>query len=476
MGRPFASPFASTSASGATPSCSQAKKLPVRPVPHCTSSKMSKAPCSSASTRAAARNSALAGWIPALALHGLDQDRSRVGADRSGERLGVVQPGEAGCRRQRLPRRPLRRLARDGERAVRAAVERAVERDDDRLARRLPRPLQRRLDRLRAGVAEERPRTAEASREQLGQPEHRLRRVEIGRVPEPVELLGAAASGAGWQWPSETTAIPPSRSRYLRPSASVSQTRSPDTKVTSWRAYAGSSAAGATALMPPPPSRRSRRNTVPGRADGSTQLRDDAAAELAGVQQSLGLVDLDRRRDGAAEEEARDVCDEQEPLRTETDGEGRRRLVGVDVERPRRERRDDGQEARAEHELDGRRTRRERRADEAELRDPHSFETDLVAEERHGERPDSRADRLVDGGERARGRPRAPRRSSRAGPRRTAPRDRPLELGRDLRAGAVDDADLVRGREAERERSRVARDRAADLEDDDPAHEPVRGS
>ena len=61
IGRPFARPLASVTTSGLTPSCSQAKKLPVRPTPVCTSSKTSSAPRSSASVARGARNSGRAG-------------------------------------------------------------------------------------------------------------------------------------------------------------------------------------------------------------------------------------------------------------------------------------------------------------------------------------------------------------------------------------------------------------------------------
>ena len=84
---------------------------------------------------------------------------------------------------------PFRRLTGGREGAERAAVEAALERDDPRPAGRLAGDLERSLVRLGAGVAEERPATREALREQGGEPQHRLRPVEIRRVPEAVELL-----------------------------------------------------------------------------------------------------------------------------------------------------------------------------------------------------------------------------------------------------------------------------------------------
>src|SRR4051812_7854437 len=60
IGSPFASALASVTRSGRTPSCSNAKKLPVRPTPTCTSSKQRIA----SSARAAARNSGVNGITP----------------------------------------------------------------------------------------------------------------------------------------------------------------------------------------------------------------------------------------------------------------------------------------------------------------------------------------------------------------------------------------------------------------------------
>ena len=87
--------------------------------------------------------------------------------------VDVVRRREARAGQQRLERRALRRLARDGERADRPAVEALLERDHARLAGRLARVLQRGLVRLGAGVAEERLRAAEAIRQpprELGAP------------------------------------------------------------------------------------------------------------------------------------------------------------------------------------------------------------------------------------------------------------------------------------------------------------------
>ena len=131
----------------------QAKNAPLRPTPVCTSSKISSAPCSSASARASASDLGRERVDAALALHRLEQDRRGVGPDVLGERLGRR---EARAGDERLERRALRGLPGDRERAERAPVERAVERDDLAAAGRLARPLERGLDRLGARVAEER--------------------------------------------------------------------------------------------------------------------------------------------------------------------------------------------------------------------------------------------------------------------------------------------------------------------------------
>ena len=135
------------------------------------------------------------------------------GAGRGHERLVVVRRREADARRERLPGGALRGLAGDGERTERPAVEGALEGHDAALPGRLARPLERGLDRLGAGVAEERARAAKPVGEQPGQLRHRLGRVQVRDMPERSSWACAAASGAGCRWPSATTAIPASESR-----------------------------------------------------------------------------------------------------------------------------------------------------------------------------------------------------------------------------------------------------------------------
>ena len=82
-GKPPPMPLAIAMMSGATPAHSCAKNLPVRPTPHCTSSKISSRPCSSQSSRSACSDCRRHGAHAALALHRLDQDRRRLRPDRS---------------------------------------------------------------------------------------------------------------------------------------------------------------------------------------------------------------------------------------------------------------------------------------------------------------------------------------------------------------------------------------------------------
>ena len=56
IGKPEPRPFASVMMSGMTPKCSAANILPVRPMPDCTSSKISRMPCRSHSARKPCRN------------------------------------------------------------------------------------------------------------------------------------------------------------------------------------------------------------------------------------------------------------------------------------------------------------------------------------------------------------------------------------------------------------------------------------
>ena len=64
IGRPFAIALAIENASGSTPKLCQAKRVPIRPMPHCTSSKSSRMSFSSQSARTCFRYSRSAGRMP----------------------------------------------------------------------------------------------------------------------------------------------------------------------------------------------------------------------------------------------------------------------------------------------------------------------------------------------------------------------------------------------------------------------------
>ena len=113
------------------------------------------------------------------------------------KRCDVVRRNESHARNERGECGALRRLPRHGQRPERPAVEAPFERDDAWLARRLAGVLERSLDRLGAGVAEERLRAAEAIRETGRQLLRRLRAVEVRRMPEAFELLARGGERRG---------------------------------------------------------------------------------------------------------------------------------------------------------------------------------------------------------------------------------------------------------------------------------------
>ena len=189
------------------------------------------------------------------------------------------------------------------------------------------------------------------------------------------------------------------------------------------------------------------------------------------AEHPVGGLDVDLPHHRAVHEHAGNVADEDDPLGAEADGERGGGLVGVDVERALGERRDDGDAACGQRILDCGRRGRDGVADEPERVDPVRTKTDLVAEQRHRVPSDRGADLR-----------RSPRRAtSRTTSSTSAVVTRrpstnvgaiplPLHLGRDLRACAVHDHDVVPGR-AQRERlvGRHGGNPAAELEDD-PAH------
>ncbi len=299
---------------------------------------MSSAPCSSASARAAARNSALAGWIPPSPCTGSIRIAPVSGPTAAASESASFSRANRTAGASGSNGAPLARLARGGERAVRAAVERALERDDDRLPRRLARPLERGLDRLGAGVAEERARAAEAGGEQLGEPEHRLGRVEVRRVPEGVELAvrrgqrrRVAVAERDDRDPGEQVEVPLAVG-VGQPDAVagdegdvVPRVRRQERRGREHRRHATTAVAPIDASTPP------RAATTAAWSFGTIPPPSAPAAE-----QALGLGDADRRGDRSAEQQPGHVGDEEELVGAEPDRERGRRLVGVHVQRARR--------------------------------------------------------------------------------------------------------------------------------------------
>ena len=336
------------------------------------------------------------------------------------------------------------------ERARRAAVEALLERDHAGLAGRLARVLERRLVRLGAGVAEERLRAAEAlARARRASSRRRLGAVEVRRVPEPVELR--VRSGERRRMPvaepddgDARREVEVARAGVVDEPAAVAvderDARRADTS-------AAARLAAATVLMRPPPSRRSprRRRSRAARA-AAQQLRDDAALERAAVDAASRRVPASIERTSSPSWKTPGTSVRKRiRVGADADRERGRGLVGVHVQRPARERRDDRARGRprAPSSTAGG-ARRQRAADEAELR--------AAARPRARSRrrraaaasaPIAAQSAALTAAKLSRTTS-SPRRSSRAGRRRTRPRARARSISsRDLRPGAVHDADRV---------------------------------
>ena len=146
----------------------------------------------------------------------------------------------------------------------------------------------------------------------------------------------------------------------------------------------------------------------------------------------------------AVDEHARDVADEQDPLGAEADGERRRRLVRVDVERaPRGERRDDRDPARGERVDDGRRRRRDGMPTSPSASTCVAARPIASPQSGTAAGPDRAQTSRVDLGQRL------PHDLEHLRRRHPAPVDErgldaaPLHLGGDLRPGPVHDHDVV---------------------------------
>ena len=172
--------------------------------------------------------------------------------------------------------------------------------------------------------------------------------------------------------------------------------------------------------------------------------------------------------DVAVDVEAGHVGEEDERPRAEPERERGGGVVGVHVQRPDGERRDDGHEpGTSSASRISRGAAGQRVADLAERRHRHGQQAVAVAEHRHGDVAERGAELGVDLGHRL---AHDLERLERGAPPAADELDRdraPLHLERDLRAGAVHDADLVAFLdEAEDPVGRLARDGAADLHDE----------
>ena len=103
-GKPPASPLAVVSRSGVTPQACAANGWPVRPMPHCTSSRISRAPAARVSSRAAARYSAprptapASPWIGSAISAATSPSRQRRLQRRRGPPRGTKVTLERGAR------------------------------------------------------------------------------------------------------------------------------------------------------------------------------------------------------------------------------------------------------------------------------------------------------------------------------------------------------------------------------------------
>ena len=202
-GKPPPMPLATAMTSGVMPAHSWANSLPVRPMPHCTSSRTSSRPCSSHSLRRPFRNSVGADAHAALALHRLDHDGGRLRADGLLGRLQVAEGDEIEAGRRLTEALEVLLVAGSGDGGERAAVEGALEGDDapalgvavgEVVA---PRQLDGALAGLRARIAEEHLVGEGRLAQPLGQPLLAGDAVEVGAVPERVRLLGQRGDELG---------------------------------------------------------------------------------------------------------------------------------------------------------------------------------------------------------------------------------------------------------------------------------------
>src|SRR6185312_150143 len=154
IGRPPPSGFASVNMSGTTPVCSAANNVPVRPRPHCTSSKISALPVASQRARRNARKSVGTGRTPPSPCTGYDHGGRPLG-DRLCRGL-AIERDDLHIGQQRLEGAAIVRPVGGRKRREQPAVERAVERDDAGLLGPFARELERALVGFGARITEER--------------------------------------------------------------------------------------------------------------------------------------------------------------------------------------------------------------------------------------------------------------------------------------------------------------------------------
>ena len=129
-GKPPPMPLATIMMSGVTPAHSWAKSRPVRPMPHCTSSRIRRTPVSSQRSRSPLRQTSGIGRMPPSPWIGSTMTRPGRVADRGVQRL-VVAPGELReAREQRTEALGHLLGARRRDGGGRAAVEGAFEGED----------------------------------------------------------------------------------------------------------------------------------------------------------------------------------------------------------------------------------------------------------------------------------------------------------------------------------------------------------
>ena len=214
----------------------QAQSVPVRPIPHWISSKISSAPCGRRPRARRAARSGSTGWMP----HSPCIGSMRTAAVRSST-----------ARRARRRRRAARPRSPGTSGANGACLVSCGVADSAPMVRPWKPPssttksppgaapareLDRALDRLGARVAEEHLAAERQLRQPLGQP-HAAARCRRGcpRASSRPACSRTASTTRGWQWPSCATEMPARKSRYSLPSASHSRVPSPRTNSTGLR-------------------------------------------------------------------------------------------------------------------------------------------------------------------------------------------------------------------------------------------------